>query len=123
MYNFSMRIELFSLFPAMFESYLQESILRRAQQAGLLTVGVHNIRDWATDKHHVTDDTPYGGGGGMVMKPEPIFAAVEAILELPTSNPQSPIPIILLSPTGRPFTQTIAKELSEYPRLALICGR
>jgi len=142
MYNLFMRIELFSLFPAMFESYLQESILKRAQQAGLLTVGVHNIRDWATDKHHVTDDTPYGGGGGMVMKPEPIFAAVEAILEIPTPNSQNPnrndqeprtnyqepttknhVPIILLSPTGRQFTQAIAKELSGYPRLALICGR
>lgn len=129
-----MQIDLFSLFPAMFESYLQESILKRAQQAGLITIGVHNIRDWATDKHHVTDDTPYGGGGGMVMKPDPIFAAVESVLGLPTSqsdsalsdptpSPQPLTPIILLAPTGRLFTQTVARELSAYPRLAFICGR
>lgn len=142
-----MQIDLFSLFPAMFESYLQESILKRAQQAGLLTVAIHNIRDWAADKHHITDDTPYGGGGGMVMKPDPIFAAVESVLGLsisdaqpptsdlqlsPLSSPHSPLstlhssfstPIILLAPTGRLFTQTIARELSAYPRLAFICGR
>jgi tRNA (guanine37-N1)-methyltransferase len=118
------QIDVFSLFPSMFESYLQESILKRAQQAGLLNIQIHNIRDWTTDKHHVTDDTPYGGGGGMVMKPDPIFAAVESIL--PISNPQpqdSQIPIILLAPTGRKFSQSIAKELAAYERFALICGR
>jgi len=75
-----MQIEVFTLFPAMFDGYLQESILKRAQQAGLLTVRLHNIRDYATDKHHVTDDIPYGGGGGMVMKPDPVFEAVETAL-------------------------------------------
>jgi tRNA (guanine37-N1)-methyltransferase len=121
-----MLINLFTLFPAMFDSYLQESILKRAQQSGLLTIRVHNIRDWATDKHHVTDDTPYGGGGGMVMKPEPIFSAVESILNIenPKSKiPKSKIPIILLSPTGRQFNQTIAKELSQFQQLVFICGR
>ncbi len=126
-----MRIDLFTLFPAIFDAYLQESILKRAQAAGLLTVLAHNIRDYATDKHHVTDDAPYGGGGGMVMKPEPIFAAVETVLQLPiTNNPfqtpksQNPkIPIILLSPTGHKFTQTVARELARHERLALICGR
>ena len=117
-----MRIDLFTLFPAMFDAYLQESILKRAQAAGLLTVQTHNIRDWATDKHHVTDDAPYGGGGGMVMKPEPIFAAVESVLQIPKSqNPK--IPIILLSPTGRKFTQSVARELAQQERLILICGR
>jgi tRNA (guanine37-N1)-methyltransferase len=117
-----MRIDLFTLFPAMFDAYLQESILKRAQAAGLLTVQTHNIRDWATDKHHVTDDAPYGGGGGMVMKPEPIFASVESVLQIPKSqNPK--IPIILLSPTGRKFTQAVARELARHERLALICGR
>jgi tRNA (guanine37-N1)-methyltransferase len=114
------QIDIFSLFPSMFESYLQESILKRAQQAGLLNIQIHNIRDWTTDKHHITDDTPYGGGGGMVMKPDPIFAAVEAILQPPVA---SPIPIILLAPTGRKFSQSIAKELAAYERFALICGR
>lgn len=134
-----MLLDLFSLFPTMFESYLQESILKRAQQAGLLTVRVHNIRDWATDKHHVTDDTSYGGGGGMVMKPEPIFSAVESILNTWNPKSQNPnfqnpklvvsevepskIPIILLSPTGRKFNQTVAQELSQYQHLAFICGR
>ncbi len=124
-----MRVDIFSLFPAMFESYLQESILKRAQQAGLLTIQVHNIRDWATDKHHITDDTPYGGGGGMVMKPEPIFAAVEAVLQIPAQpandarNPNNQTPIILLTPTGRQFTQAVARDLAQYERLALICGR
>src|SRR6185295_9183778 len=79
-YNSSMRIEIFTLFPAMFESPLQESILKRAQASGALEIAVHNIRDYTTDRHHTTDDMPYGGGGGMVMKPEPIFAAVETVL-------------------------------------------
>jgi tRNA (guanine37-N1)-methyltransferase len=126
-----MRVDLFTLFPAIFDAYLQESILKRAQAAGLLTIQAHNIRDWATDKHRVTDDAPYGGGGGMVMKPEPIFAAVESVLQLPITNnlfqtpkPQNPkIPIILLSPTGRTFTQNVARELAGHERLALICGR
>ncbi|MEK7756766.1 MAG: tRNA (guanosine(37)-N1)-methyltransferase TrmD [Planctomycetota bacterium] len=120
-----MRIEVFTLFPAMFDGYLQESILKRAQAANLIAVGLHNIRDYATDKHHTTDDTPYGGGGGMIMKPEPIFAAVESVLQLQTSNfkLQTSIPIILLSPTGRLFNQTIARELAAHERIALICGR
>ena len=108
-----MRIDLFTLFPAMFESYLQQSILKRAQAAGLLNVQVHKIRDWAPDKHHVTDDTPYGGGGGMVMKPEPIFAAVESIVQSPTPSPQPPVPIILLSPAGRLFNQGLAGDLAQ----------
>ena len=119
-----MLIDLFTLFPAMFGSYLQESILKRAQQASLLTIRIHNIRNWATDKHHVTDEAPYGGGGGMIMKPEPIFAAVESVLQLPITNYQNPkTPIILLSPTGRKFTQTVARELAMHEHLAFICGR
>ena len=113
-----MRFDLFSLFPEVFDSYLNTSILKRAQESGALTVRAHNIRDWATDKHHTTDDTPYGGGGGMVMKPEPIFSAVEAVLG---SHPGCPV--ILLSPQGRTFTQEIAFELSHQEHLALICGR
>ncbi|HET7087359.1 MAG TPA: tRNA (guanosine(37)-N1)-methyltransferase TrmD [Anaerolineae bacterium] len=116
-----MRFDIFTLFPSIFESPLQESILKRAIEAGLLDVRVHNIRDYATDKHHVTDDYPYGGGGGMVMKPEPIFAAVEGVLEI--GNYQSPIPVILLTPQGRLFNQEIARELARHERLALICGR
>ncbi len=113
-----MRVEVFTLFPELFGPYLDASILGRARQAGLLDVGLYNIRNYATDKHQVTDDEPYGGGGGMVMKPEPIFAAVEAILG---TSPQ--IPVILLSPQGRSFTQAIAQELGRQEHMALICGR
>lgn len=113
-----MQVDVFTLFPELFPSYLNASILGRAQQANLLSVSVHNIRDYATDKHQVTDDTPFGGGGGMVMKPEPIFAAVESVLGTPPAAP-----VILLSPQGRVFTQVVAQELARHPRLALICGR
>ncbi|MFW5713571.1 MAG: tRNA (guanosine(37)-N1)-methyltransferase TrmD [Brevefilum sp.] len=113
-----MRFDLFSLFPEVFDSYLNTSILKRAQEYGALEVRAHNIRDWATDRHHTTDDTPYGGGGGMVMKPEPIFDAVEDVLGSPPG-----CPVILLSPQGRSFTQEIAFELSHHKQLALICGR
>lgn len=116
-----LRIDLFTLFPAICHAYVQESILKRAQAAGLLDIQIHNIRDYAPGKHAVTDDMPYGGGGGMVMKPEPVFAAVEAILG-PTGLPDRP-PILLMTPQGRPFTQAVAQALSEQPRLALICGR
>ena len=113
-----MHFDIFSIFPESFNSYLHTSILKRAQESGILQVSIHNIRDWATDKHHTTDDTPYGGGGGMVMKPEPVFSAVEAILGKPPD-----CPIILLSPQGRRFSQEIAFELTQFNRLALICGR
>jgi tRNA (guanine37-N1)-methyltransferase len=113
-----MHFDIFTLFPEAFTPYLETSILQRARQRGLLQVALHNIRDWTSDKHHVTDDEPYGGGGGMVMKPEPIFTAVEGVLGAP------PVcPVILLTPQGRPFSQSIAFELAEQPRLALLCGR
>lgn len=120
-----MHIHIFTLFPSMFNSYLDESILKRAQQADLISIHLHDIRAYTTDKHHVTDDAPYGGGGGMVMKAEPIFAAVEAVSHQPSaiSHQQSKIPIILLSPLGRTFNQEIAKELALHERLMLICGR
>ncbi len=114
----AVRIDVFTLFPAMFHGPLSESILKRAQDNGLLTVVLHNIRDYTTDKHHITDDTPYGGGGGMVMKVEPIVAAVESVL----GSDLKQVPVILLSPQGRVLTQAIARELAAHPRLALICG-
>jgi len=113
-----MRFDVLTLFPAMFHGPLEESVLKRAQESGCLSVVLHNVRDYATDRHHVTDDAPYGGGGGMVMKPEPIFTAVEAVLAGETG-----VPIILLSPQGRLFTHAVAAELSRYQRLVLICGR
>lgn len=116
-----MRFDVFTLFPTLFDSPLRESILKRAIEAGLIDVRLHNIRDYATDKHHVTDDTPYGGGGGMVMKPEPIFAAVESVSG--AADGDRATPIVLLTPQGRVFDQSIAHELAQHDRLALICGR
>jgi tRNA (guanine37-N1)-methyltransferase len=102
----------------MFRGPLDESILKRAQESGCISIALHDIRDYATDKHHITDDAPYGGGGGMVMKPEPVFATVEAIL-----GDEANVPIILLTPQGRLFTQAVAHELARRQRLILICGR
>lgn len=109
-----MHCDIFTLFPGMFSGPLTESILKRAQERGLLSVALHNIRDATSDKHHVVDDYPYGGGAGMVMKPDPIFASVEAVYEGG--------PIILLTPQGRLFNQQIAQELAQEPRLTLLCG-
>lgn len=124
----AIRFEIFTLFPEVFEPYLQTSILHRARQRELVEVRLYNIRAWTTDRHHITDDEPYGGGGGMVMKPEPIFAAVEGVLGSPPA-----CPVILLSPQGRVFTQAVAQELARPAmqpaetndpyRLALLCGR
>lgn len=113
-----MEFDVFTLLPEVFSPYLDSSILQRASQRGLIDVRVHNIRDWATDKHHVTDDEPYGGGGGMVMKVEPVFAAVESVL-----GSQACCPVIMLTPQGRVFTQKIAMELAQQPRIAMLCGR
>jgi tRNA (guanine37-N1)-methyltransferase len=110
--------DIFTLFPEVFTPYIDTSILQRARENHLVDIQMHNIRDWTTDRHHVCDDMPYGGGGGMVMKPEPIFTAVEAVVGSPPS-----CPVILLDPQGRVFTQAVAQELSQYHRLALLCGR
>ena len=119
-----MKFEVFTLLPEVFPPYLDTSILNRARQRGLIDVRVHNIRDYTHDKHHTTDDTPYGGGGGMVMKPEPVFEAVESVLGLETLQAQPvTVPVILMTPQGRVFTQPIAEELSRYESIALLCGR
>jgi len=125
-----MRFDVFTLLPDVFSPYLASSILQRAHQRGLIDVHVHNIRDWTHDRHHVTDDEPYAGGGGMVMKVEPFFEAVESVLGPSTALPglaaragRAACPVILLTPQGRVFTQKVAAELSAHPRLALICGR
>ncbi len=113
-----MLFDVFTLFPDAMLPYLATSILQRAIERSLLEVQLHDIRSWTTDKHHVTDDAPYGGGGGMVMKPGPVFKAVESVLGSP---PQCPV--ILLTPQGRVFNQQIASQLAALPRLALLCGR
>lgn len=113
-----MQFDVFTLLPEVFPSYLETSIIKRARERDLIHVRVHNIRDYTHDKHHTTDDTPYGGGGGMVMKPDPVFAAVESVLGAPPAGP-----VILLTPQGRRFDQRMAMELAGHERLALICGR
>lgn len=112
----AMRIDILTLFPAMFYGPLQESILKRAQQRGLLTVVIHQLRDYAFDRHQMTDDVPYGGGDGMVMKPAPVFRAVRSILG------GDEAPVILLTPQGRRLEHPVVVELAQYNRLLLICG-
>ncbi len=114
-----MHFDILTLFPGIFAGVFEESIVKRAREAGLVTIDVHNIRDYATGRHQVTDDTPYGGGGGMIMKPEPIFAAAESVL----GAARAATPIVLLTPQGRLFSQEIARAWSHQPRLLLICGR
>jgi tRNA (guanine37-N1)-methyltransferase len=110
-----MRIDVLTLFPAMLDGFLSESMLGRAQEAKLLEIKVHNLRDWATDKHRTTDDRPFGGGAGMVLKCEPVFAAIEQV--------QTPgCRRIYLTPDGTPLSPALAKELSEQQHLVLLSG-
>ncbi len=114
----AIRFDLFTLFPGIFSGPFEESILKRAQAAGLVSIAVHDIRDWTTDRHRTADDTPYGGGAGMVMIAPPLVDAVEQTLgdELPRSR------VLLMAAGGRPFTQAFARDLAEAPRVAIICG-
>ena len=110
-----MKIDVLTLFPAMFTGPLDESIIKRARAAGLLDLQLHNLRDWAHDRHKTVDDRPFGGGPGMLLKPEPIFEAVEALRRKGTR-------VILLSPAGRKFDQAIAHELAGRKHLLLVTG-
>ncbi len=117
-----MHIDIFTLFPEMFQGPFNFSILKRAIDHGLVSMNIHNVRDYTHDKHHTVDDYAYGGGAGMVLKPEPIFEAVESIKS--NIKPEiGELPVILLTPQGRLFSQQIARELSAYSHLILICGR
>ncbi len=120
-----MRFDILTLFPEMFAGVFDASIVKRAQDAGRVDIHLHNIRDYALDRHHVTDDIPYAGGGGMIMKPEPIWGAVEHVLGYDPSQTEvvdGPA-IVLLTPQGRLFDQRVAVELADLSRLVLICGR
>ena len=110
-----MKVDVLTLFPAMFAGPLDESILRRARDNGRLELAVHNLRDWTHDRHRTVDDEPYGGGPGMVLKPEPVFEAIEALAG-PTTK------VVLLTPQGEPFRQERAKALAAEEHLLLICG-
>jgi len=115
----SMRIDILTLFPQMFDGPFSESIIKRAQQRGLVNIVLHNIRDYAHDQHGTVDDYSYGGGPGMILKPEPIFEAVEAIKrEVALGH----LPLILLSPQGRLFNQKVAQELAHHRHFVLLCG-
>ena len=114
-----MRIEIVTLFPEICRAPLSESMMKRAQEKGILELHIRNLRDWTTDKHHVVDDAPFGGGQGMVMKPEPIFAAVE---DLKSRVEDLKSKIVLMSPAGRRLDQELAKRLSQQPRLIIVSG-
>ena len=111
-----MRIHILTLFPNMLSGPFSESIIKRAVDRGLVEIVIYNIRDYTSDRHHVVDDYPYGGGQGMVLKPEPISVAVESIKN------ESELPVILLTPQGRLFNQMVAEELARYSEMILICG-
>jgi len=116
-----MRIDIVSLFPEMFDGPLGCSIIGRARNAGLINVSIVNPRDFATDKHHIVDDYPFGGGSGMVMKPEPIFSCVESLF--PTAEMDDPKPrVVLMSPAAPRFCQADAERLSRYEHIILLCG-
>jgi len=117
-----MRIDILTLFPQVFKAPFESGIFQRAIEKGLVEVNTCNIRDYTYDKHHIADDYPYGGGAGMMMKPEPIFEAVESIKQQPVVKEGGTFPIILLSPQGRPFTQDVARELAQHSHIVLICG-
>jgi len=118
MFSHSMKIDIVTLFPEVCRAPLSESIMKRAQKNGVVDLHIHNLRDWTTDKHHIVDDAPFGGGQGMVMKPEPIFSAVEELRS--PRNKESKI--ILMSPAGRRFDQQTAAQLSGESHLIIICG-
>jgi tRNA (guanine37-N1)-methyltransferase len=119
-----LHIDIITIFPEFFREIIDYGILRRARQAGIVEVRAHDLRDWTTDKHHVVDDRPFGGGDGMVLKAEPIFAAVEALTGFSRRDdfPKA-TRVILLSPQGQVFSQTIAQDLSAAEKIVLLCGR
>jgi len=131
-----MRIDIVTLFPEVCHAPLNESMMKRAQEKDVVDFHIHNLRDWTTDKHHIVDDAPFGGGQGMVMKPEPIFAAVQELrqqtsnsdksragAQRPTFNVQLKTPkVILMSPAGRRFDQKMAAQFSQESHLIIVCG-
>jgi tRNA (guanine37-N1)-methyltransferase len=114
-----MRIDIFTIFPGIFDGPFNESIIRRAVERELLDIAIHDIRDFGVGRHRAVDDTPYGGGAGMVMTAPPIFSSVESVL----GHQIESTPVFFMSPSGERFTQAIARELSQFDRIALLCGR
>ena len=120
-----LRFDIITIFPEFFREVIDCGILRRARNAGLVEITAHDLRQWTVDKHHVVDDRPFGGGDGMILKPEPIFAAVEALTGASRKEDLQPrTRVVLLSAQGQVFSQAMARELSEHTsRVVLICGR
>src|SRR5438034_5201957 len=108
-----MRIHILTLFPEACRAPLSESMMKRAKESGALDLHIHDLRDWTNDKHHIVDDAPFGGGQGMVMKPEPIFAAVESLRKANST-------VVLMTPQGRAFSQSVAREFSTRDHLIII---
>ena len=123
-----MKIDILTLFPEICRAPLSESMMKRAQEKGIVDLRIHDLRDWTTDKHRIVDDAPFGGGQGMVMKPEPIFAAVEELQKTPNAQRSTPNAelqkpkVILMSPAGRRFDQRMAAELAQDRHLIIVCG-
>jgi tRNA (guanine37-N1)-methyltransferase len=117
-----MKIDIVTLFPEICGAPLSESIMKRAQKNGIVDLHIHNLRDWTMDKHHVADDAPFGGGQGMVMKPEPIFAAIEKLRNQTSDIKDQTSKIVLMSPAGHRFDQEMAAQLSGESHLIIICG-
>jgi tRNA (guanine37-N1)-methyltransferase len=122
-----LRFDIVTLFPGMFDGPFAHSMIARAIARDLVEVAIHDLRQWATDRHRTTDDYAFGGGGGMVMKPEPVFRAVEELLGIDPVTPARPrpatCPILLMSPQGVPFTDGLAREFAAHDRLVILCGR
>ncbi len=116
-----MRFDILTLFPQFFETPLSSAIFQRARDKGLASFNTYNIRDYTHDKHNVVDDYPFGGGAGMLLKPEPIFEAIEDVLK-DRQLCEEPVPVILTTPQGRPFSQPLAYQLAEHKRLVILCG-
>jgi tRNA (guanine37-N1)-methyltransferase len=117
-----MKIDIVTLFPEICRAPLSESIMKRAQENGIVDLYIHNLRDWTQDKHHIVDDAPFGGGQGMVMKPEPIFAAVDDLRNQTSEIKHQTSKVVLMSPAGRRFDQQMAAQLSGESHLIIICG-
>jgi len=118
-----MQIDILTLFPEMFQGPFSTGLFQRAVSRGLVRIGLHNFRDYTHDRHRTVDDYPYGGGAGMVLKPEPVFEAVETLRTDWSEQEKEETPVVLLTPQGRLFSQQVAQKLSDTPRLILICGR
>jgi tRNA (guanine37-N1)-methyltransferase len=117
-----MKIDIITLFPEICHAPLSQSMMKRAQEKGIVDLRIHNLRDWTTDKHHVVDDAPFGGGQGMVMKPEPIFAAIEKLRNQTSNIEYGTSKVVLMSPAGHRFDQQMATRLSRESHLIIICG-